>query len=192
MNEEWLSSERTKLAAERILDAAERVFSVRGVAATEMTHLAREAGCSRATLYRYFESKNEVRLAYMHRQTRRIAHDVSEQIQHVADDQRRLIEAITATLREVRARPALATWFSQPDSGLTAELAGSSQVLLTVCAAFLGDPADPDVQTRASWLLRVIVSLLSAPADDDTEERSMIERFAAPVLLSEPTRWRGR
>lgn len=180
----WLRSERTELAADRILDAAERVFAERGVAATEMTHIARTAGCSRATLYRYFEGKDELRLAYMHRETRRIAHGVAEQVRHITDDRQRLVEAITVTLREVRAKPALATWFSHPDSGLTAELAGSSPVLLTVCAAFLGDPADPDVQARAKWLVRIIVSLLSAPAGDAAEERRAIERFAAPVLLS--------
>jgi len=40
---------------DRILDAAGELFAARGVSAVEMTDIARAAGCSRATLYRYFE-----------------------------------------------------------------------------------------------------------------------------------------
>ncbi|HPY25671.1 MAG TPA: helix-turn-helix domain-containing protein, partial [Mycobacterium sp.] len=41
----------------RILHAAGELFAERGVDAVEMQDIARAAGCSRATLYRYFENR---------------------------------------------------------------------------------------------------------------------------------------
>jgi AcrR family transcriptional regulator len=180
---DWLRGERGALAAERILDAAERVFAEHGISATEMSHVAKAAGCSRATLYRYFESKHELRVAYMHRQTRQVARRVADSVRDIDDPGRRLVDAMLAALAQVRDTPGLAAWFTRSDSGHTAELAGASPVLRTVCATFLGDPADPDNQARARWLLRVIVSLLSAPGRDAVEERELIERFVVPVVL---------
>lgn len=183
MSGSWLRSERDRLAAERILDAAERVFTDRGIAATEMRHIAAEAGCSRATLYRYFDGKHGVRAAYVHRQAQHVAHQVAEHVRDVDDPARRLTEAIRFALRRVRESPALAAWFARPDSGITAEFAGTSPVLRALCAGMFGDPADPDNQDRANWLVRIIVSLLATPGADDAEEHRMIERFAVPAAL---------
>ncbi|SEG73886.1 DNA-binding transcriptional regulator, AcrR family [Thermomonospora echinospora] len=182
MSRPWLRDERTELAAERILDAAERVFTERGVGATEMSHIAQAAGCSRATLYRYFDSRHALQVAYMHRQTHRVVQDIARHLQHLTDPRERLIEAILAALAAVRDDPALAAWFTSADSTHSAELATASPILETLCAAFLGDPSDPDTRLRARWLLRIIVSLLSTPGHDPTDERTMIELFAAPVL----------
>jgi AcrR family transcriptional regulator len=183
MKGSWLREERTELAAERILDAAGKVFAERGVGATEMSHIAQAAGCSRATLYRYFENRHALQVAYMHRQTHRVAEDVARRLQHLTDPRERLVEAVQASLAAVRGNPVLASWFTAADSARTTELAAASQVLLTRCAMPLGDPADPDVQARARWLLRVIVSLLSSPGRDADDERAMVERFVVPVLL---------
>lgn len=184
MSGAWLRHERGELAAERILDAAERVFTERGIATTEMSHIAEAAGCSRATLYRYFDGKHNVRMAYIHRQTRRLARLVAARVQTIDDPARRLTEAILGALREVRDTPALAAWFTHRDSGIAAELAGNSPVLQTLCAAVFGDPAHQDNQDRARWLLRIIISLLTTPGADDAEERRIVERFAVPALLT--------
>lgn len=183
MSRSWLRDERTELAAERILKAAEQVFLERGVHATEMGHIAKAAGCSRATLYRYFESRHALHMAYMHREARRIAREIGGQVRDIADPRRRLVEAMLAALRAVREAPVLAAWFARADSAPTAELARSSAVIEALGAAFLSDPADEDTRARARWLVRVIVSLLTTPGEDAGDERSMIERFAAPVLV---------
>ena len=38
-----------------------------------MNEIARAAGCSRATLYRYFENREALRTAYVHRETHRLS-----------------------------------------------------------------------------------------------------------------------
>ncbi len=54
---DWLGARRIEVAADRILDAAERLWTERDHASIGMNEIARAAGCSRATLYRYFENR---------------------------------------------------------------------------------------------------------------------------------------
>jgi AcrR family transcriptional regulator len=148
--------------AERILDAAAGLFAEHGVNAVGMGAVARAAGCSRATLYRYFADRHALHVAFVHREARRIG-----ALLPTGD----LVEAVLAALREVRARPELIAWFGAADAGTTAELAQSEAVI-----AGLGD------EETARWLVRVIVSLLVVPGCDDADERAMLERFVVPCL----------
>ena len=52
----WLSAERTEVGGDRILNAAAELFVERGIGRPGMEEVARAAGCSRATVYRYFDS----------------------------------------------------------------------------------------------------------------------------------------
>ena len=55
----WLATERSELGAERILDAAAQLFAEQGIGQPGMEDIARAAGCSRATVYRYFDNMDE-------------------------------------------------------------------------------------------------------------------------------------
>lgn len=180
---DWLGQEHGDLAAQRLLDAAGALFATQGVRGVGLADVARQAGCSRATLYRYFESRDTLRTAFIDREARRIALQVGEAMAGIADPAARLVEGILEALRLVRANPALSAWFTDADSGLTTALAHSSRVIETMTAAWLGDPSDLEMQRRGRWLTRVIVSLLAGPGRDDDDERDMIERFVAPVLV---------
>lgn len=183
--QDWLAQRRTEVAADAILDAAEQLFTQRGPACVGMNEIARAAGCSRATLYRYFDSREALRSAYVHRETRRLGREISQQLDGIADPRERLITSIAAPLRMVRENPALAAWFSTSRLPLGGELAGQSDVITALSAGFLGSlgPDDPaTVQRRARWAVRVIVSLLMFPGADETDERAMIEEFVLPVL----------
>jgi AcrR family transcriptional regulator len=172
----WLDEPRRDLAAETILDAAAELFRAKGVGATGMAEVAVAAGCSRATLYRYFENRHALRTAFVHREARRIGALVGEQTAHVDDPEERIVEAVLAALRAVRSEPTLATWFSQGDAGIATELAHASDVIAALSASFLGDgPA-------SQWLVRVIVSFLAAPGADEDQERELLGRFVAPAL----------
>lgn len=180
----WLQQERGELATERILDAAGRVFVDNGVAATGMGDVARAAGCSRATLYRYFENRDELRTAYVHRAARRIGAQVRDGLPAGGAPGARLVEAVLDALDRVRRDPTLAVWFGPADSGLASALARSA-VIEAMVAAFLGDldAGDPDAGDRARWLVRVVVSLLTHPGADRDDERRLLTRFVAPVVV---------
>jgi AcrR family transcriptional regulator len=183
---DWLAGRRTEVAADRILDAAEQLYTRRDQAAIGMNEIARAAGCSRATLYRYFENREALRTAYVHRETHRLGRAVKEQIDGIDDRRERLVAGVTATLRMVRDSPALASWFAITRPPIGGELAGQSEVITGLAAAFVNSlgPEEPAVvERRARWMVRVLTSLLMYPGHDDADERSMIEEFVVPIAL---------
>jgi len=182
---DWLAARRGEVAADRILDAAEALYTERDSDSIGMNEIARAAGCSRATLYRYFENREALRTAYVHRETRRLGREIGRQIRGVDEPRERLITSIAVTLRMVRESPALASWFATTRPPIGGELAGQSDVITALAAAFLHSlgPEDPAVvERRARWAVRVIISLLMFPGHDEADERAMIEEFLVPVV----------
>lgn len=181
----WLSEPRAAHAAERILDAAAELFAARGVAATGMADIAKAAGCSRATLYRYFDSRQAVRLAFVHREARRIGAAVLREIDATAAPADRVVAGVLAALRAVRSDPLLIAWFRPGDAGLTSEIAETSEVIEAIAGSLFDTEdaaAQRELSLRARWLTRVIVSLLTVPGRDEAEERELLRRFVAPAV----------
>jgi AcrR family transcriptional regulator len=191
---DWLAGRRTEVAADRILDAAGELFAGQEAATVGMHEIASAAGCSRATLYRYFENREALYTAYVHRESYRLYREMTEQINSVVDPRDRLIEGMLASLRNVRESPALASWFATTQRPIGAEMAEQSEVIKALTEAFvisLG-PDDPElVAHRARWLVRVMTSLFLFPGHDDADERAMLEEFVVPIVLPnqpDPTR----
>jgi AcrR family transcriptional regulator len=190
---DWLAARRTEVAADRILDAAGELFAQQEAATVGMHEIASAAGCSRATLYRYFENREALYTAYVHREAYRLYREMTEQINSVTDPRERLIEGMIASMRNVRESPALASWFATTQRPIGAEMAEQSEVIKALTEAFvisLG-PDDPElVAHRARWLVRVMTSLFLFPGHNEDDERAMLEEFVVPIVLPnqpEPT-----
>ena len=193
MSRDWLASRRTEVAADRILDAAGQLFAEKEAATVGMHEIASAAGCSRATLYRYFENRDALYTAYVHRESYRLYREMTDQINSVVSPSERLIEGMLASLRNVRESPALASWFATTQRPIGAEMAEQSEVISALTEAFvisLG-PDEPElVAHRARWLVRVMTSLFLFPGHNDEDERAMLEEFVVPIVLPnqpEPT-----
>jgi AcrR family transcriptional regulator len=186
MPRDWLAARRTEVAADRILDAAGELFAEKEAAAVGMHEIASAAGCSRATLYRYFENRDALYTAYVHREAYRLYREMTDQINSVVEPSERLIEGMLASLRNVRESPALASWFATTQRPIGAEMAEQSEVINALTEAFvisLG-PDEPElVAHRARWLVRVMTSLFLFPGHNDEDERSMLEEFVVPIVL---------
>jgi len=181
----WLAERRTEVAADRILDAAEQLWTERDQASIGMSEIARAAGCSRATLYRYFENREALRTAYVHRETRRLSRAIADEIDGIEDPRARLVASMTAALRMVRESPSLSAWFAVSRPPIGGEVAGHSEVITALAAAFVGSlgPEDPAVvERRARWMVRVLTSLLMYPGGDEADEWAMIEEFVVPIV----------
>jgi AcrR family transcriptional regulator len=172
----WLTEDRGRVAAERILDSAGELFAAHGIGAVSMGDVARAAGCSRATLYRYFADRRELHLAYVHREARRVGELVAADVRRFRNPERRLVAAILSAVRRVRENPSLAAWFGAGDATVTAELAQASPVIEALGLSLVDDPL------AARWTVRVILSLLVVPGRDEAEERELVQRFVAPAL----------
>jgi AcrR family transcriptional regulator len=182
---DWLAARRTEVAADRILDAAGELFATRGVASVGMNEIAEAAGCSRATLYRYFENREALRTAYVNRETYRLHHQMIEQLTGIEDPRERLIAGVTISLRMVRQSPALRSWFASTDAPIGPAIAEQSDLIQALTAGFLISlgPDEPDVvRRRARWLVRVMTSLLIFPGTDEADERAMVEEFVVPII----------
>ncbi len=190
---DWLAGRRTEVAADRILDAAGELFARQEAATVGMHEIASAAGCSRATLYRYFENREALYTAYVHRESYRLYREMTEQINSVVDPRERLIEGMMASMRNVRESPALASWFATTQRPIGAEMAEQSEVIRALTEAFVISlaPDDPDVVAhRARWLVRVMTSLFLFPGHDEADERAMLEEFVVPMVVPnqpEPT-----
>ena len=186
---DWLGARRTEVAADRILDAADALFAQQDAATVGMHEIAKAAGCSRATLYRYFENREALYTAYVHRESYRLFHQMTEQLSGVDEPRERLIEGMVSSLRNVRQSPALSSWFATAQRPIGAEIAEQSQVIKALTEAFLISmaPDDPEVvERKARWLVRVMTSLLVFPGHDEADERAMIEQFVVPMVVPTP------
>ncbi len=191
----WLREEQTDLAVEKILEAAAIAFRELGVSATGMAEIAKYAGCSRGTLYRYFKNRHELHIAYVNQSARGISDRVTAAVAGIGDPRERLIEAIMLAVAEVRQSPDTAAWFAPGDSGIAARMSRGSEVIEALADGFVaqllvpiagteqGNRSRADRRLAARWLIRVIVSLLSMPGDDPEEERELVSLFVVPSVL---------
>ncbi|HUB57377.1 MAG TPA: helix-turn-helix domain-containing protein [Mycobacterium sp.] len=183
---DWLSERRIEVAADRILDAAEELFTRHDPGSVGMNEIAKAAGCSRATLYRYFENREALRTAYVNRETYRLFDAIKEKISGITEPRERLSAGIVTTLRLVRESPALSSWFAITQPPIGGELADQSDVITALAAAFvnsLGADGQAVAESRARWLVRVITSLLIFPGRDVADEQAMIEEFVVPIVM---------
>jgi AcrR family transcriptional regulator len=184
---DWLAGQRIEAAADRILDAAEKLFTQQDAATVGMHEIAGAAGCSRATVYRYFENRDALYTAYVHRETHRVFRAMGERIASIADPRERLIAGIIASLRSVRESPSLSSWFATSQRPIGGEMAERSEVIKALTEAFLHSLGLTDVEACARWLVRVMVSLLVFPGRDEDDERAMLEEFVMPVVVPAPS-----
>jgi AcrR family transcriptional regulator len=191
---DWQRHADASAAVDGLLDAAGVAFARFGVARATMMDVARLAGCSRATLYRYFPNREALHLGFVHRATLRIAADMTPTA--AAGSPQGMVDLVMAGISAVRADPLLAVWFEPENMAVPIAVSQNSELLQAMTAGMAEqfdaalEPAE--IQLRGTWLLRCIVSFLAMPAANDAEERSMIEAFVVPLLIPRPDQQRSR
>lgn len=163
---------------EAILSAAEDLFAEHGPSGVSMAQVATAAGCSRATLYRWFENRQALQVAFAGREARSVVASAVAAAQGVGSREERATATLLEVLRQVRSRPTLSAW-TRPDH--QSEL---FRVLSTApWLAQVMDTGDPD---RVAWLLHCVLGLLTNPVGDPDQEARLVARFLAPLLVDRP------
>ena len=180
----WTRHADGGVAVDAILDAAGRAFERHGVGAATMIDIAAEAGCSRATLYRYFPNRDAVREAFVHRGTLQMAAAMARRRDDATDS---AADRVLAGIAAVRANPSLAVWFEPENIAVPLQVSQSSEFLHALAVALLDGPERPSadaesLQLRGEWLLRSIISLLAMPSADVESERAMVNDVLIPAL----------
>lgn len=190
---------KTKRVRERLLDAAEECLQQFGPQKTSMEDVARAAGMSRATVYRYFENRDALLLAVASRQAANLATDAMAYLGKFDDISDWLVEGLLYTLRELPNRPVLASLVTSLDSrsGTTLFLGSNGMIEIGVRVlepVFTGAKQqglvreDIDLKFLIDWLLRVLWTYLNAPsqvADDEEGMRRLFRMMLIPAVLKD-------
>ncbi|MEZ5176897.1 MAG: TetR/AcrR family transcriptional regulator [Acidimicrobiales bacterium] len=188
---------------ERILDAALALVARWGVGKTALADVAKEAGCSRATLYRAFPGGKQHRFTAMGlRELATYRQGVVDAIASADDLGEALTRGLVVATRLVRDHPA-AQFVLEHEPGYLLPFLGFKQVdvVYRASATSVGPNLErflpPDrARWAAEWATRLLISYLFNPdpeldlgvADD---ARHLVERYVLPALstsTSTPTR----
>lgn len=175
---DWLHpGDRHAAAADRIVSVAATQIARHGLDRLNLDAVAREAGCSRATLYRHIGGKTAIVDAVLARNISNVTTEIQRAVES-AEAQRRAVTAITASLTAIRNDPIVSAMVAtMSPASLGAYLSPTSEIPRSA-STFTG-LAD---ETAAQWISRVVMAFLFWPPTDPALETEMIERFVYPVL----------
>ena len=184
---------RTKPVRERLLDAAEGCLEQFGPQKTSMEDVARAAGMSRATVYRYFENRDALLLGVASRQASSLAAEAISYLAQFNTISDWLVEGLLFTLRELPSRPVFASLVTSLDSRASGNLflgsTGLVQIGVNVLQPIfanamaqgrLRDDVDPEMLVE--WLLRVLWTYLNTPSQVATDEEGMRKLFRMMLI----------
>ena len=190
---------KTKPVRERLLDAAEGCLEQFGPQKTSMEDVARAAGMSRATVYRYFENRDELLLGVASRQASALAAEAITYLQQYSAISDWLVEGLLFTLREIPNRPVFASLVASLDSRSSGSLLLGSTGLIQIGVNVLGpvfsnakeqgllrDEIEPEMLIE--WLLRMLWTYLNAPsqvARDEEGMRKLLRMMLIPAVLKD-------
>jgi AcrR family transcriptional regulator len=183
----------TKPVRERLLDAAEECLTQFGPQKTSMEDVARAAGMSRATVYRYFDNRDALLRGVASRQSSNLAAEAIAYLSKYDDIADWLVEGLIFTLRELPKRPVFAALVTSLDSRSATNLLLGSSGLIQIGVdvlhpmfeaakrqALLRD--DIDIDLLIEWLLRVLWTYLNAPSRIATDEDGMRRLFRMMLI----------
>ena len=179
--------------AARAVAATLECVAQHGFAKTTLDDIARAAGCSRATLYRYFDGKQDLVAAAIGSEADRIVGLIGDAARAAATLEDAIVAMLEVADRELSGHPALTFVAAVEPERLLPYLtfAGGDRFLhdagvaLAPCLEqFLG--ADP--RRGAEWLARVGLALWMSPASRASFEapgalRDYVHDFIVPGLV---------
>jgi len=177
----------------RIRDAALVCIGRFGFAKTTVDDIARDAGCSRATLYRYFDGKPAIVRAVLLAERDRIIDAVVDAGRAAPTFADAVVDLVVTGARELRAHDALQFLLAHEPEAVLGHLAFvPGDRLLTAVGDAIAPAFDrwlsPAAATRAGdWLARLVRSyvLMPRPPVDFTDPiaaRAFLEQLVIPGL----------
>ncbi len=183
-------------SADRVLDAALACIGRVGLAKTTLDDVAREAGCARATVYRYFPGKQPLLAAVVEREAARLG---THLVARAANSERlsdAVVTVITEGTRLLAGHDALtfvATY--EPDLLLRylafeREDAVLREAARLVAPAFIRFLTPERAERLGEWIARIALSHLCNPSEtldvnDPAQVRELVEDFVLPGLASQ-------
>jgi AcrR family transcriptional regulator len=180
----------------RVLVATIACIGRWGLAKTTLDDIAREAGVSRATVYRLFPGgKDTVVRAAVAAEVDSVRRELEARIADCADIEDVLVEMVTYATQVLHQHPALQYLLTHEPEQVLPHLAfGSLDVLLAAATAVASPLLEPyvaagDAGRAAEWVARLVLSYALAPSEwfdlaDEDDARRFVTTFVLPGLLS--------
>jgi len=180
---------------ERVIDAGLRCIGRWGTAKTTLDDVAREAGCSRATIYRLFPGGKDSLIETVARtEVERFFAALAQRLEAAESLEDSLVVGITEAGYRIHGHRALQFLFAYEPETIVPHLAftRAGDVL-----AYVADFAAPhltrwlsaeDARRAAEWAGRIVLSFCNCPSPevdltDDVSVRRLVNTFLMPGLI---------
>lgn len=177
----------------RVLDAALRCVARWGVAKTTLDDVAREAGCSRATIYRVFPGgKDTLLLATFAAEIAAYFDDLAAAVAEAATLEDALVVALSVSCRDIQGDPALRYLVEREPEAIMPYLSFDGLDPLLDWARAFAVPqltrflAPAEAEVVGEWMARVIISYGFEPDRDltgDLADPAVARRFVRTYIL---------
>jgi AcrR family transcriptional regulator len=176
----------------RLVDAALACLARQGTLKTTADDVAREAGLSRATLYRAFPGGRDAVLgAVVDTEVARFFSALAVAMGEAEDLEDVLVAGMVSAARQLGEHRALGYLLEHEPGVILPHLAFAAmdrvlEVASTFAAPFFGRWLDPDQAVRgAEWAVRIVVSYLCTPdpamdLTDEADARHLVRTFVLP------------
>lgn len=179
----------------RVVDAALRCIARWGVAKTALDDVAREAGLSRATVYRLFPGGRDGLLEAVARvEVARFFSAVAARLDQAGDLEELLVAGMTEAGRRILDHAALQFLLAHEPEIVVPKLAFRELDTVLRCAAAFAAPylerwlAPDEARRAAEWVTRLVLSYASTPGEemsiaDEESVRRLVRAFVLPGLI---------
>ena len=180
----------------RLVDAALTCLARQGIGKTTVDDIARQAGFSRATLYRTFPGgKDAVIAAVVETEVARLFSSLAVVMGEATDLEDVLVAGMVESARRLSGHRALAYLLThEPDVILPRLIFAEMDRILFIAgdfaAPFFARWLSPDEASRAAeWAVRIVVTYLADPApgtdlSDPEDTRALVRAFVMPGILA--------
>ncbi len=169
-----------------------------GLAKTTFDDVAREAGCARATLYRYFGGKQQLVRVTVALESARIAAAIRAAGDAEASFEDAVVAMVVRAAREARDHEALQFLFAfEPEIVLPNVTFAAGDRFLVAAGSAIAPALDrfvpPERTARAAeWLARVVLTHAVSPSStidltDEAAARALVREFVLPGLAGTDT-----
>ena len=191
-----ISAEESRQA---FLDAAERSFSTRGYRASTMEVIAREAGYSRANIYRAFPTRERLLEALVQRTAQRFMAQLVDRLPDGMEPVSVLTESMVIVATELVHDPLLKTVSEQYDDRTVAQMLANDEALTRTVEAVMEQMVKDDAGNKlrqnlhpkdlAQFFISTAIGMLASniPGIENPDTaRRYIDVFVLPVFVAEP------
>jgi AcrR family transcriptional regulator len=179
---------------DHVLDATARCVARVGLGKTTLDDVAREAGCARATVYRYFTNKHHLLAALVARDARELGTLLTAHARSSDSLRDAVVTVIVEGTRALQSHAALAFVAAHEAELLMPYLAFERESAVLVAAAEMLAPGFAPflpaarAERLAEWIARIAMSFLCCPSDhfdvsDPEQVRALVDDFVLPGFL---------